>query len=71
MFSLLEPLREEPTSLRFPRLPIVELVEGDGKLEIKRRKGLKIQSTDYQGKIDNIVLVVGMYDHNSCIPVAN
>jgi len=31
----------------------------------------RIQGKDYQEKIDNSVLVIGLYNLNSCISVAN
>ena len=39
--------------------------------KVKRRKGLRIQRIDYQERIDNFVLVVGMYSHDPCAPIAN
>ena len=34
-------------------------------------EGIKNQKKDDQEIIDNSVLVVGLYNQNSCIPVAN
>jgi len=31
----------------------------------------KNQGTDDQEEIDNFILIVGLYNHDSCIPVAN
>ena len=39
--------------------------------KVKRSKGFRIQGMDYQERIDNVVLVVGIYDNDSCVPVAN
>ena len=34
-------------------------------------EGIRNQMKDDQDRIDNSVLVVGPYNHDSCIPVAN
>ena len=34
-------------------------------------EGLRIQRKDDQKRIDNSVLVIGLYNQDSCIPVAN
>ena len=41
------------------------------KLEGKRLKGLRIQGMDQKKERDNSALVVGLYNQDSCIPVAN
>ena len=38
---------------------------------MKRWKGLKNQGKDDKEGIDNFVLVVRLYNQDSCIPVAN
>ena len=43
-------------------------------MRIGNGKGWKIfknQEKDDQEGIDNFILVVGLYNHDSCIPVAN
>jgi len=42
-------------------------------METRNKKGwkrFKNQEKDDQERIDNFVLVVGLYNHDSCIPVA-
>jgi len=41
------------------------------KLESKRFEGFRIQEIDQKEGIDNSALVVGLYNQDSCIPVAN
>jgi len=44
----------------------------DGKeQEGEKIGGLRIQGMDIKEVIDNIVLVIGMYSHDSCDPVTN
>jgi len=39
--------------------------------EGRRLKGPRIQEMDQKEEIDNFALVVGLYNQDSCIPVAN
>ena len=38
---------------------------------MKGWENFRIQGKDYQEKIDNSSLVVGLYNQDSCIPLAN
>ena len=40
-------------------------------LSMKRWENFRIQGKNYQEKIDNFALIVGLYNHDSCILVAN
>ena len=37
----------------------------------EKMEGIRNQRKDDQERIDNFILVVGLYNQNSCIPVAN
>jgi len=39
--------------------------------EKKRWRDFRIQRMDFKERIDNFILVIGMYSNDSCDPVAN
>ena len=71
-FLPLGSLWEESVPSRFPPLFMIWVgLKITGNRSMKGWENFKIQRKDYQERIDNSVVVIRLYNQNSCIPFAN